>query len=107
MSKTRIVNVNSDEWASAVLVDRNAVYIGRANGRRGFAKSFWSNPFHLGYDGTRVEVIEKYRAYLMDQPNLLARLPELRGKVLGCFCAPLACHGDCLVELVEALEVSE
>ena len=28
-----------------------------------------------------------------------AALPELRGKILGCWCAPKVCHGDVLVEL--------
>jgi hypothetical protein len=59
----------------------------------------WGNPFKVGRDGTRAEVIEKYRAYLLDSPELMAALPELRGKVLGCWCSPLPCHGDVLVEL--------
>jgi len=32
----------------------------------------------------------------------MAALPELRGKVLGCWCAPKACHGDVLVSLANA-----
>lgn len=67
------------------------VYIGRP--------SKWGNPFVIGRDGTREEVISKHRAWLMTQPSLLAALPELKGKVLGCYCAPLACHGDTLMEL--------
>jgi hypothetical protein len=35
---------------------------------------------------------------LPTQPDLMARLPELKGKVLGCWCAPEACHGDILSE---------
>jgi hypothetical protein len=34
----------------------------------------------------------------------MAALPELRGKVLGCWCAPAACHGDVLAEMVAALD---
>ena len=67
------------------------VYIGRP--------SIWGNPFEIGRDGTREQVIEKYRAWVQEQPNLMARLPELRGKILGCWCAPAACHGDVLIEL--------
>lgn len=67
------------------------VYIGRP--------SKWDNPFKIGRDGTREQVIEKYRAWLLQQPELMAALPELRGKVLGCWCHPQACHGDVLVEL--------
>ncbi len=67
------------------------VYIGRG--------SKWGNPFVIDKDGTREEVIMKYRAMLMTRPDLLAALPELRGKILGCWCAPKECHGDVLAEL--------
>lgn len=68
------------------------VYIGRP--------SKWGNPFVIGRDGSRDEVIARYREWLTrDRPDLVKGLGELRGKVLGCFCAPRACHGDVLVEL--------
>jgi hypothetical protein len=41
----------------------------------------------------------KYRAWLLANPELFSKLPELKGKVLGCWCAPKACHGDILSEL--------
>jgi hypothetical protein len=79
------------------------VYIGRG--------SKWGNPFVIGPDGNREQVIEKYRQYLLynekfgkdipDNKELLAALPELRGKVLGCWCRPKACHGDVLIELLQ------
>jgi hypothetical protein len=59
----------------------------------------WGNPFVIGRDGTRDEVIAKYHEWIACQPNLLARLEELRGKDLVCFCAPRLCHGDILLEL--------
>jgi hypothetical protein len=59
----------------------------------------WGNPFVIGRDGTRSDVIRKYREWLVRQPHLVARLPELRGKILGCWCSPQACHGDVLAEL--------
>src|SRR5690242_8118088 len=75
------------------------IYIGRpGKGRRGPS----GNPFIIGKDGTRAEVIAKYARWIVGQPQLLARLPELQGKRLGCFCAPaggltgqdtLLCHG--------------
>lgn len=61
--------------------------------------SRWGNPFEIGRDGTRSEVVEKYRAWILTQPELLAALPELRGKILGCWCAPQKCHASVLVEL--------
>jgi Domain of unknown function (DUF4326) len=75
------------------------VYIGRANPRSGLKASIWANPFVIGKDGTREEVMAKYRAWLPTQADLIARLPELKSKVLGCWCAPEACHGDILSEL--------
>lgn len=67
------------------------VYIGRPGP--------WGNPYVIGRDGTREEVITQYEAYLRGNQGLRARLPELRGKVLGCWCAPQPCHGDVLARL--------
>jgi len=55
------------------------VYIGRAVPRSGLKASVWGNPFVIGKDGTREEVIVKYRAWLLANPELLAKLPELKG----------------------------
>lgn len=70
------------------------VYVGRP--------SKWGNPFVIGRDGSRAEVIAKYRARLLSQPTLMDALHELRGKDLICWCAPEACHADILVELANA-----
>jgi hypothetical protein len=35
------------------------------------------------------------------QPELMSSLEELRSKRLGCWCAPKACHGDVLIELLD------
>ena len=57
----------------------------------------WGNPFILDEDGNRDQVIEAYRVhYLPNKPSLSARLTELKGRALGCWCAPLPCHGDVL-----------
>lgn len=61
----------------------------------------WGNPFRIGRDGTREETIEKYRKWILMQPMLLAQLYILKDKRLGCWCKPLPCHGDVLVEMVE------
>ena len=49
---------------------------------------------------SRDEAIESYRNWVLNQPQLLKDLHELKGKTLGCFCKPKSCHGDILVELV-------
>jgi hypothetical protein len=61
----------------------------------------WGNPFILDDDGDRETVIASYADhYLPHKPSLLCRLDSLRGKALGCWCAPLPCHGDALKELI-------
>jgi polynucleotide 5'-kinase involved in rRNA processing len=73
--------------------------------------SKWGNPF-THKDGTmakfkvatREEAIEKYREYILNNEELMSSLDELKGKVLGCWCKPKACHGDILVELIENKE---
>jgi len=67
------------------------VYVGRP--------TKWGNPFVIGRDGTRDEVIAKYRAWVVRQPSLMAMLHELRGKDLVCWCAPQRCHAEVLVDL--------
>ena len=80
------------------------VYIGRP--------SPWGNPFTPIANrptcadfvvGSRDEAIAAYREWILTQPHLLALLPQLRGKILGCWCKPQACHGGVLMELADAL----
>lgn len=68
------------------------VYIGRP--------SKWGNPFVIGKDGTRAQVVEKYLLWVLQQADLMSSLHELEGKILGCFCSPELCHGDVLIQLV-------
>ncbi|HET6285768.1 MAG TPA: DUF4326 domain-containing protein [Amycolatopsis sp.] len=75
------------------------VYIGRGRGSK------WSNPFRIGVDGTREEVIDLYEAWLPEQPHLMASLGELTERTLGCWCAPLACHGEILTRLAARVPV--
>jgi Domain of unknown function (DUF4326) len=74
--------------------EHHHVYIGRG--------SDWGNPFRIGRDGTRREVIERHELYVYEHPELLASIQELRGLVLGCYCAPYPCHGDLYVRLANA-----
>jgi len=67
------------------------VYIGRP--------SKWGNPYVIGRDGSREDVIRKYKSYLTGNRKLMSEIGELKGKTLGCYCHPKACHGDVLVEL--------
>ena len=83
-------------WAEAT---QRLVYIGRAT-RGGYRTSQWHNPYPLHAERDRSAVLAQYRQYLQTQPALLAALPELMGKVLGCWCLPKPCHGAILIEMV-------
>lgn len=85
MQMTRVVNKRTDQFD---------VYIGRP--------SPWGNPFVIGRDGTREQVINSYERWFISQPELVERArKELKGRTLGCWCKPLACHGDVLVKYAE------
>ena len=82
----RVLNKRTDR------IPPEAVYVGRP--------SKWGNPYKIGKDGTREEVVTAYRLWLAG--NIFTgtlNLSELRGKVLVCWCAPLPCHADVLLEL--------
>lgn len=94
---TTVVNIKTSDYD---------VYIGRSNSTM---SSIWGNPFsHLSKSAARYKVnsrkeaVEKYREWIKTQPELLAKLETLRGKRLGCWCKPLECHGDVLVEMLES-----
>ena len=78
------------------------VYIGRRQrcGKEVFEASPWANPFSVKKWG-REGAIKRYEEKLRGKPELLARLPELEGKILACWCKPKACHGDVLLRLIE------
>ena len=71
------------------------IYIGRP--------SKWGNPYEIGKDGDRQQVIDKFRNYILNS-ELLYDIMELDGKILGCWCSPKACHGDVLVEIIEEIK---
>jgi hypothetical protein len=95
-----VLNASGRGWTADTL-PLNSVYVGRWTWPIRIS-SKWSNRFKVRKNATREEVIEaivRYRAGLLDQPELIAALPELRGKDLICWCAPLPCHAGVLLEL--------
>lgn len=81
-------------------IPEDAVYIGRP--------SIFGNPFKEGIDGTRKEVIEKYKRYLAINTDLRNKaIHELRGKDLVCWCSPKPCHGDVLLEIANTGNVND
>lgn len=79
MKKPKVFNINDKD------IPDDAIYIGRG--------SPYGNPYIIGKDGNRSQVIKKFEINVL--PFL--DLEPLRGKDLICFCKPKACHGDILI----------
>ena len=100
MERIQVVNVKMAGWDMP-----DMVYIGRP--------SPLGNPFRIGRDGTREEVIAKYEKWLKlglhkgcRKINLelerIAGIVKSRGRVfLACWCSPMPCHGDIVKKYVE------
>lgn len=77
------------------------VYIGRP--------SRYGNPYLVGRDGSREMILDRYRDWLnrrQDREAFLLMVQQtLHDKVLGCFCKPLACHGDILAAIANSLDL--
>lgn len=97
--RARVVKL---ERRNGVIVNPYDVYVGRECKRRGWnlERSKFANPYAVGRDGSRADVCRLYIAHLKRNPHLVrdARV-ELRGKVLGCWCKPQACHADTLAAI--------
>lgn len=66
------------------------VYIGRP--------SVFGNPYVIGTDGTRQQVIDLFETYARE--NLMHEIKQLKeDDVLGCWCKPQPCHGDIIIKL--------
>ena len=91
----RVINKRTDK------IPPDAVYVGRP--------SKWGNPFQIGMkyypsrkNLTRSDVIDAYKdrlRYSDEGVKLMQDIAELKGKDLVCWCAPLPCHADILLEL--------
>jgi len=81
-----------------IAAGRCEVYIGRG--------SPYGNPYMIGPDGDRREVIRLYKIYfharLDRDPEFASKVQALRGRVLGCHCSPRACHGDVILEYLNS-----
>jgi hypothetical protein len=86
IKNTQVVNLRKSKFD--ILIDR---------------RTPWGNPFEIGVHGTREEVVDMYAVWILEpeQKVLLKQIPKLRGKVLGCHCAPKLCHGHVLKYLLD------
>jgi hypothetical protein len=74
-------------------------YVGHAGPRHDWPESDFANPFVRLAGKDRATMVDRYRNWLDERPDLLRRIPEeLAGRALGCWCAPAACHADVLAE---------
>jgi len=93
--------------------DPNNIYIGRKGivilDKQRFPPqaSIWANPFKVSTNKSRQKIIEEYEEYIRkkikDDPEKY-NIENLRGKKLGCWCAPDACHGDVLIKILNETE---
>lgn len=90
---TKVVNINYEPYD---------IYIGRG--------SIWGNPYsHIPNSAapypvdSREDAIRAYEYHILSNPEMVERVKkELKGKVLGCHCKPLDCHGDVLVKIADS-----
>lgn len=101
----KVLNRRTDE------IPHDAIYVGRP--------SKWGNPFRLNdpllyglpKEKKRSLLINEYRKWLMGDPSLVKELgeppntSELKGKDLVCWCSPLPCHADVLLELANTVDI--
>jgi hypothetical protein len=84
------------------LVDTGLLsYVGHAGNRHSWPESDFANPFVREAKLDREQMVQHYRDWLAEQPELLRRIKsgELTGRALGCWCAPKPCHADVLAEM--------
>lgn len=75
-------------------VPLDAIYVGRP--------SLYGNPFVIGKHGNRARCIMRYKLEVLEQmttAQLDLLRANLKGKDLICWCAPMPCHADVLLEL--------
>ncbi len=97
--QTVVVNINSEPFD---------VYIGRAgHGQDGY----FGNPFRIGHGISREDAVKRFQRYLADRiekdSEFKRRILALKGKRLGCFCKPKACHGDVIADWLNKMEPKE
>lgn len=107
-NRTRVVNLRREDYD---------VYIGRpGNGFDGY----FGNPIKTGYlcklcDQYHERASSTIHCYtnafyqrIYEDSEFVARVLALRGKRLGCFCAPNACHGDVIAKFLnEEIETTK
>ena len=95
----RLLNIKRDQ------IPPDAVYIGR-NRFRG-QTSVLGNPYEIGRDGDRNEVVEKFERWAPTKPHIMAAIAALRGRDLACYCVPDRCHGEFILRVANQPDAPE
>ena len=94
--QTVVVNIYKEQFD---------IYIGRAG--RG-QDGYFGNPFRIGHGVSREDAVERFQRYFADRiekdSEFKRRILALKGKRLGCFCKPKACHGDVIADWLNKME---
>lgn len=107
MAKTTVVNIRTNKYD---------VYIGRCPTMLSIQMhddfgGLFGNPYIIGRDGGRDKVIDLHRGYFYKRiqvdSEFAIQVEKLRGKKLGCFCAPRSCHGDVIAEYLNGNQRNE
>lgn len=88
--KTKVVHCKKEKYD--ILIDRTGIF---------------GNPFYVCKIRNREQAIKEFKEYFykriehdLDFKNAVL---TLKGKILGCWCKPKACHGDIYVEYLEGI----
>ena len=100
-----IINLYNVKDIPSWLKEESNIYVGRANRFTTFGK--WGNPHKFEKNGSRLQVLELYEQYILGNNHLIESIRELKGKVLGCWCAPELCHAEILHKLAGNCPVYE
>lgn len=101
--KTTVVHCRKDPYD---------VYIGRPGSKPSSAfgagyRQIFGNPFPVKAFG-REGCIERFKTYFLDRvkvdSDFRKEVLKLKGKRLGCFCKPDACHGDVIAAWLDGGE---
>lgn len=107
MAMTTVVNVRYDAYDE---------YVGRAVPHKGLRASPYANPFRVGRDGDHETVTRRFLVWMLYSDDerarwIFAHVHELRGKRIGCWCAPPGgvtaadkpwrCHAQVLAALAD------
>jgi predicted dehydrogenase len=65
--------------------------------------SLLGNPYTIGIDGTRADVIEQFELRVRSERSLMEYIAELDDVDLVCCCSPMPCHGDVILKLWDEL----